>query len=159
MTPTLFQDPSTLGMYPQNMDGNGTPGPAPAQGPAQGPVSGPSPVANSGPTGPAAARGGGPPQGGFRGRPIGTPAIGMRGRGGFAMGSRGRGRGGMFVPDGGSSPFRLLDLLPHQVASHIQLLHQYLFGQLPHYHLVYQLDRETRIDTKTAMGTHLLSMG
>ncbi|KAF8479387.1 Fip1 motif-domain-containing protein [Gautieria morchelliformis] len=97
-----MQDPSALGMYPQNMDGGGTPGQVQPQGPAQGPVPGPSPVAGSGPTGPAATRGSGPSQGGFRGRGVGSPAMGMRGRGGF--GGRGRGRGAMFVPDGAPPP-------------------------------------------------------
>ncbi|KAF8588336.1 hypothetical protein K439DRAFT_652916 [Ramaria rubella] len=96
-----MQDPNALGMYPQNMEGSVTPGPAsqgPTQGPGTGPVPGPTPPA---PTGPAMSRGGGPPQGGFRGRPGGSPAVGMRGRGGFG---RGRGRGGMFIPDGVPAP-------------------------------------------------------
>jgi hypothetical protein len=100
------QDPSAMGMYPQNLEGGGgTPqGSTPMQPPAGGPPgSGHSPVPGSSsgpPTAPAAARNpiAAAQQVAFRGRPMGAPSMpmGMRGRGGFV---RGRGRG-MYIPDG-----------------------------------------------------------
>jgi len=96
-----MQDPGTMNIYQQNMEGGGTPNSIVSQIPPSGPALGPSPPLIA-PTGPAAARNPtAAPQAAFRGRGTASPAMGLRGRGGFG---RGRGRGGVFVAEGGVQP-------------------------------------------------------